>query len=561
MANLSQERRLRMLSFLETLRKNNQDDVSSLRAINEIEQALNEKKYGLEWEEHSERVDEAARENILVFSEDFERKITADLQKPYNFLLEGDNLHSLKLLKKTYRNRIDIIYIDPPYNRGKKDFRYNDKYVDKDDLYKHSKWLSFMSKRLEIARSLLNREGVIFISIDDNENAPLKMLCDEIFGDKNFIAQLIVASNSSKNNSNYVSVSHEYILCYARDIAVLPSGWRVPKQQIKVYEQKANQLIANGLTSEEIHKELLRLVKYPRFYDFDHFTYADENGVYQTDNPGGVKNGNKETILYHPITKKPCASPAGGWRYKEETLLQLLKDNQIAFGEDETIVPRIKRYLHDYKEQVPKSIMFFDSQSTTKWLKSKKISFEFPKALDLIKQVLSFTQNKSAIILDFFAGSGTVGHAVVKLNKEDGGTRRYILCTDNENNIASDVTYKRLKVIQNEFPHNIKYLRTDLIKKADNESLLYELLPHIKSLVELDYACNLDDSSIRIFLTEDEFDMFMEDNEDITLKRVFLASDIFMSSEQEQKLAEANCEIIRIPEYYYRDELIETGDI
>lgn len=119
MANLSQERRLRMLSFLETLRKNNQDDVSSLRAINEIEQALNEKKYGLEWEEHSERVDEAARENILVFSEDFERKITADLQKPYNFLLEGDNLHSLKLLKKTYRNRIDIIYIDPPYNRGK----------------------------------------------------------------------------------------------------------------------------------------------------------------------------------------------------------------------------------------------------------------------------------------------------------------------------------------------------------------------------------------------------------------------------------------------------------
>ena len=119
------------------------------------------------------------------------------------------------------------------------------------------------------------------------------MLCDEIFGDKNFIAQLIVASNSSKNNSNYVSVSHEYILCYARDIAVLPSGWRVPKQQIKVYEQKANQLIANGLTSEEIHKELLRLVKYPRFYDFDHFTYADENGVYQTDNLGGVKNGNK----------------------------------------------------------------------------------------------------------------------------------------------------------------------------------------------------------------------------------------------------------------------------
>ena len=148
MTNLSQEKRLRMLSFLETLRKNNQDDISSLRAINEIEAALNEKKYGLVWENHVENVDILIDKNIPVLEDIVERKIELNNKNPYNFLIEGDNLHALKILEKTHRGKVDVIYIDPPYNTGSKDFIYDDNYVNIDDSYRHSKWLSFMSKRL-----------------------------------------------------------------------------------------------------------------------------------------------------------------------------------------------------------------------------------------------------------------------------------------------------------------------------------------------------------------------------------------------------------------------------
>ena len=562
MANLSQQRREKMIEVLSQLRSEKQDDMQIVRALNEIEKALNEKKYGLVWEEHTEHVDEMINTQIPVLEELEDRKILVDESLDYNFLIEGDNLHSLKLLEKTHLGKVDIIYIDPPYNTGNKDFIYDDEYIDSEDSYRHSKWLSFMSCRLEIAKNLLCDKGVIFISIDDNEQGQLKLLCDEIFSESNFIAELIVSSNSSKNNSNYISVSHEYILCYAKNLSNLPVGWKVPKQQIKAYEQKANQLLSKGLSGEEIHKELLHLVKYPRFYDFDHYTYADANGVYRTDNPGGVANGNLDSEIVHPITGKFCRKPNGGWRYSDEKLRELLNDNMIAFGKDESIIPTIKRYLHDYKEQVPKSTMFFDSQSTTKWLKSKKISFDFPKAIELIKHILTYTQNKNAVILDFFAGSGTTGHAVSLLNKEDGGNRRYILCTNNENGIAENVTYKRLTVIQDELPHNLKYFKTEYVPKFDEDTYVSTtLLEYIKPLIELEHACDLESSRFDIILDEDEFDSFIEDGKVKENGILFIASDILMSSDQEQILKDKNCRVEMIPEYYYKEELIELGEI
>lgn len=189
MANISQQKRQKMLEFLNKLKQEHQDD-DSLRALDEIETVLNEKKYGLVWEKHTEKVDEMLEHNIPVFCEDESKKIVANENDGYNFLLEGDNLHSLKLLKKTHKGKIDVIYIDPPYNTGNKDFIYNDSFVDKTDGYSHSKWLSFMSERLEIARELLSDDGVIFISIDDNEQAQLKLLCDEVFGDKSFVGNI-----------------------------------------------------------------------------------------------------------------------------------------------------------------------------------------------------------------------------------------------------------------------------------------------------------------------------------------------------------------------------------
>ncbi len=190
MANLSQIKREQMISFLEKLKEQHSDD-ESLIAINQIEKELTSKKYGLVWEEHEEEVDVKMQTHIPVFTEVKEREIVGNPDsKEYNFLLEGDNLHSLKLLEKTHIGKIDVIYIDPPYNTGGTDFRYEDSFVGKEDGFRHSKWISFMNNRLFIAKKLLSVRGVIFISIDDNEQAALKLLCDEIFGLECFVADI-----------------------------------------------------------------------------------------------------------------------------------------------------------------------------------------------------------------------------------------------------------------------------------------------------------------------------------------------------------------------------------
>lgn len=377
------------------------------------------------------------------------RDESVDFETTGNLFIEGDNLEALKLLQESYLGKVKMIYIDPPYNTGN-DFIYNDDFAaDTAEFFErsgqvdadgnrlvantesngrfHSDWLSMMYSRLKLARNLLADDGVIFISIDDNEIHNLRKICEDVFGYANFIAELIVNSNSSKNNAKKISVSHEYILCFVKDFTKETKDWKIQKQQIKAYESRAKQLLKMNLTEDEIHQELLQLVKYPRFYDFDHFTYADKNGVYETDNSGGVDNGNFKTEILHPVTGKPCAKPNGGWRYKDETLKQMLKNNQIVFGKDESIIPRVKRYLHDYNEQVPKSNLYFDSQATTKWLKSEQLPFDFPKSIDLIKHILSFNDEKNALTLDFFAGSSTTAHAVMQLNAEDGGNRKFIM--------------------------------------------------------------------------------------------------------------------------------------
>lgn len=194
MVNLSKVKRQKMIEYLEKLKEINTDE-ESIRAITEIETALNEKKYGLVWEEHSEKVDEMLEHSIPIFVEEKEKKITINKNDSYNFLLEGDNLHSLKLLEKTYKGKIDIIYIDPPYNTGNKDFIYDDHFVDKTDGYSHSKWLSFMEKRLKIAKNLLKENGIIFASIDKNEGFQLKLLMDAVFGEDRLAADLHVETS------------------------------------------------------------------------------------------------------------------------------------------------------------------------------------------------------------------------------------------------------------------------------------------------------------------------------------------------------------------------------
>ena len=217
MGNLSQIRRAEMLEYLNHLKEIHTDDESRI-ALSKIETALTEKKYGLVWEEHEEEEDKKLVHNIPVFKEVEERKIVADENSDFNFLLEGDNLHSLKLLEKTHKGKVDVIYIDPPYNTGNKDFIYDDNYIGSDDGYRHSKWLSFMNERLTIAQKLLSDEGVIFISIDNNELAQLKLLCDEIFDENNFIQIFKWNKTSTPPSLSLKSrEKYEYILCYEKN--------------------------------------------------------------------------------------------------------------------------------------------------------------------------------------------------------------------------------------------------------------------------------------------------------------------------------------------------------
>ena len=220
MPNLSQLKRERMLAFLQKIKDEHRDDDDMLIALGEIESELTFKKYGLVWEQHEEAVDVMMRDNIPVFTEVPEREITAAPGQGYNFILEGDNLHSLRLLEKTHKGRIDMIYIDPPYNTGNKDFRYDDSYVSKEDGYFHSKWISFMEHRLRMARNLLSDEGILFISINDIEQANLQLLCNEIFGSDNHIGTFIWKNRKAldSRNKTHFSNNHEYVIVFAKNV-------------------------------------------------------------------------------------------------------------------------------------------------------------------------------------------------------------------------------------------------------------------------------------------------------------------------------------------------------
>lgn len=379
------------------------------------------------------------------------REESVDFDNTENLYIEGDNLDVLKLLRETYLNRVKMIYIDPPYNTGN-DFIYEDdfkeetgEFLKRDSQYDeqgnrltsnfdsngrfHTDWLNLIYPRLRVARDLLTDDGVILISIDDNEVENLKKTCNEVFGEINFIATIVRNTNSSKNQSLFVSVSHEYCLVYAKNIEILKekhseNKWSVPKNNIDEYVKKVKQLQKEGLSNEEVTEELKTLTKYPRFIDFTNYWYFDERGLYRKDNLGGVKNGNM-TPLRNPITGSDDPIPPGGYRYNTQKLDILIKENRIHFHTDGSL-PTIKRYLHENEEQRPKSIMSDDQRPDYSLLKEFETPFDNPKQMSFMTRILSLA-DKDSFILDFFSGSATTAHAVMQLNAEDGGNRKFIM--------------------------------------------------------------------------------------------------------------------------------------
>lgn len=578
MANLSQKKRQRMLSFLNTLKEKHKSDDDMLIAIHEIENALNEKKYGLVWEQHEEAVDVKMQTHIPVFTEDEDREITAAPGKPYNFLLEGDNLHSLRLLEKTHRGKIDVIYIDPPYNTGNKDdFCYDDRYVDKDDSFRHSKWLSFMSERLKIMQNLLSKTGLILISIGEQELATLRMLCNEIFGEDNYITVFTRQMKSGGAKGKFYTPSTDYVLAYAKNIDGLPNFRAVMTQkQIDVfykYKEKEGARAGEIYGEERLFKASLDARPNQRYY----IECPDGSFVIPPGKtfPSEIEDGSKITPLK---TDKV-------WKWTYPRYQKEKEANNIVFKKTKTS-PLVdedgnqskwniynKLWLSEQQDKgvVPSNLITeFENRQSAKEIKELGVSFTYAKPVNLIKYLLTISnQSKSAIVLDAFAGSGTTAQAVLEINKKDGGSRKFIICTNNENNICEQVTYPRVKTVitgvcsdgtkySDGIPANLKYYHTDFVSK-DEEFLSDALLGHVAEMIQLEHGIKLDGEQYIMLLDDDEADELAANWDKYPdVKALYVSSDVLFTTEQERLFKDT--EIYIIPDYYFDFELREVGE-
>ncbi|MCH4017310.1 MAG: site-specific DNA-methyltransferase [Prevotella sp.] len=429
------------------------------------------KRYGLVWEDKPEDVEKELEEKLPVFTEVKERALindTKDLHNPNHILIEGDNLHALTALSYTHAGKIDVIYIDPPYNTGNKDFVYNDKFVDSEDTYRHSKWLSFMSKRLKIAKQLLSEKGVIFISIDDNEQAQLKLLCDEIFGERNFVETFHwVKTSTPAHLASTTSKTTEYVVCYQRT--------KANKKFIGV-EKHSNS--SNGLLNQS---NALHVLEFPankvltRIQDQIVKAKVVKTKSYTIDL---LKN----TEVKHGIFIKPIKLKA---RFKWS---QAKLNYEIAHGTLITIPTKqfSPSYMRcSYETAAPQNLINQETSevgtneegSTVLFNILGENNFSFPKPISLVQFIIKMLNNKNSIILDFFAGSGTTLHATMQLNEEDGGHRQCILVTNNENHICEEVTYERNKRVIEGYTtpkgepveglhhNNLRYYKTDFVPR------------------------------------------------------------------------------------------------
>lgn len=590
------------MAFLRKIKDEHKDDDEMLIALGEIENELASKKYGLVWERHEEAVDVMMQDNIPVFTEVPEREIAAVPEQGYNFILEGDNLHSLRLLEKTHKGKIDLIYIDPPYNTGNKDFIYDDAFVDKTDLFSHSKWLSFMDERLRLARNLLSEKGVIFISIDDNEEAPLKMLCDDIFGMDSFVSNIAwQRTYSMRNDSKGIPAEVEHILVYSRN-----SEW-MPKR------------LARTEAMNSLYKNIDN----------------DPKGAWRNTTPYAPGAATHQGMVYaiqHPFTGKMLYPSNGScWRYQQDLMLEYMsgwckyelrdlddasKRAEVCGVSEDTVKQGVKGIVLSEPLDVAakQARMVYDRGNwpryfftrngmgglgrktylenlggkpvTNYWPHAEvgqtdeakkelisvfggKVPFDTPKPTRLMERILQIASNDDSLILDFFAGSGTTGHGVLKYNAtHPESNRRFILCTNNEGGICENVTYPRVKTVitgkrtdgsdySEGIPANVKYYRTDFVSKQE-EYLSDALLEHIREMIQLEHGVKIDGSQYLMVMSDEEADALQANWAEYGDARAIYASkDVLFTTEQNELFA--NVEIHIIPDYYFDFEMKEVG--
>ncbi len=410
-----------------------------------------EERFQLNWAGKSQARREAQKRSTGTLRPCPEESINWDTTE--NLYIEGDNLEVLKLLQKSYYKKVKMIYIDPPYNTGK-DFVYKDNYNDnltnyleisgqdrtlgtntESDGRYHSNWLNMMYPRLKLARNLLTDDGAIFISIDDNEISNLKKICDEIFGEENFICKFIWAAGR-KNDSKYVSISHEYIVCYVKDSSFLKESeiiWRERKQGLDDIYAEYNYL--KKTYNDDVHKIEKELKSWYKNLptghpaeDHSHYCKVDQKGIFFASDISWPGGGGPMYEILHPITKKAVKTPSRGWLTNKENMKNWIEEDRVYFGEDENSVPCLKSYLTEREYSVPYSVFYKDGRASTKRLMSLmgcKV-FENPKDEEIISRIIEFVGTNNSIILDFFSGSGTTAHSVFLSNCKDNGNRRFI---------------------------------------------------------------------------------------------------------------------------------------
>ncbi|WP_288955752.1 site-specific DNA-methyltransferase [uncultured Polaribacter sp.] len=595
--------------------------IKSLDSLNTNEKAYlvnlvnNTKKYGLVWEDKTEDVEEELRTKLPILKEVKERAIINDTvteKHPNHILIEGDNLHALTTLTFTHEGKVDVIYIDPPYNTGNKDFIYNDHYVDKEDSYRHSKWLSFMSKRLIIAKRLLNEKGVVFISIDDNEISNLILLCNEIFGENNHIATLPTIMNLKGNQDQTgFAGTHEYTLVYSKEKSLSSfNSLPIDDEEMEKWQEDEIGLYKKGApmraTGTEGKRENRPLMFYPIFIDKNDeaFTISKEEHNLIYDNVSKTFDDNylSKIINKYKILGNEVVLPMvdknnyGRWRwgYNDNTIKRLNYD---------VIINRTKNGISLYKKQrpdigslptkKPKSTFYkpeYSSGNGTMHLKNILGSklFDNPKPLDLIIDFILIGINKKGIILDFFAGSGTTLEAAIKSNEIYKKNIEAILVTNNENQIAEKVTYERNKKVIEGYTdskgkivnglknNNLRYYISDYterkpsIKNKKELTLLATELLCIKENCYHEVTANLlkanwhklftNGNNNYVYVIYDDFYIeeaietltnFIENNKEATIKVYVFSNGQYAYAEEFENIA-ANITLAALPDAIYK---------
>ncbi|MBC5660973.1 site-specific DNA-methyltransferase [Anaerosacchariphilus sp. NSJ-68] len=606
--NISKQKREDLLNKIKEIRTfiasapQDENTGNLLSYLSDLEKDVNGKKYGLVFEEHREEIDEVLDTHTPVLTE--EKELFIDNGGQMNFLIEGDNLASLKLLQKTHKNSMDLIYIDPPYNTGNKDFIYDDCYVDSEDGFRHSKWISFMSKRLEIARTLLTERGVIFIQISDIELSQLRLMCDSVFGEENFLNVISVnmkniAGASGGGEDKKFKKNCEYILVYAKNYSSLPlfngpyeyreiysvveqyksegKNWHYTSvlvdrgekeyigstvdgngDEIKLFRRKnatvksvRQVMIDKNISEQEVYYKYGQLI----------FEAKDAQSSIRT----RVINAKKQYGISDDIVSIEYIPKTG--KNKGRLYEQFYKGDKC----------RLFAWLGDICENIDGALYKKDLQGTY-WDYTSRINnltkegnVEFgngKKPIDLLKRIISLYPDDDITVLDFFAGSGSTGHAVISQNIEDEGNRQFILCTNNQNNICREKTYQRLSNVIRGYttekgkvfeamPASLKYYKVDYVPISDRMYYEYadELLKHIRELVELENGVNFTgNAEIAIVLTEEELDDFISQLENNTkCQKLYLGNDILMDAQQAQAIKDRKITVNIIPDYYYKE--------